>query len=311
MRVIESTLGALALLALAGCGAAAGSQQADLAATQAPDVSTNDPVPSSAADARGAATDAGAPDIEASSPISRLPAGLSEDLIAAIDASGFAFDGNYSTCETQVSDFELLTNFCADPNNQDAQFMPSGRLVCPPLAPGVGDCNWRTAESPATEPIWSFAEGFVEGELTRAPLQQVSGGDPLRAAPFAAFFYSDLYDGGLMPRYSTEIYFMSELRNAPGGERIGWLKLQGHSGDWPDIDGATLMFWFPGETAVPQLEVKRTFDNGWDPIPVFDRSADEEWLRVTSLDLPPVWVSANALDCCGTFKLRLTANSAR
>ncbi len=311
MRVIGSTMGALGLLALAGCGAAAGSQQAELAATQAPHLPATDPVLTMAADGLGMGTDPAAPDTEAVSPHSVLPAGLSEDLIAAIEASGFAFDGNYSTCETQVSDFELLNRFCADPNNQDAQFMPSGRLVCPPRPPGIGHCNWQTAETPATEPIWSFVEGFIEGDLVREPLRQVGAGDALSAAPFTAYFYSDLYDGGLMPRYSTEVYFMSELRDEPDGARIGWLRLQGHSGDWPDIDGATLMFWFPGESAVPELQVKRTFDEGWDPIPVFDRSPDEEWLRVTSLDLPPIWVSANALDCCGTFKLRLTANSAR
>ncbi|MFN7053990.1 hypothetical protein [Hyphomonas sp.] len=236
--------------------------------------------------------------------------GLSDTFVTMLHLSGEGVE-LYGTCEEQQSDKDILDRFCAEPESEDAVYAAINFPICPAPEMPVSMCNWQTARSPTAEPVWSFAEGFVEGDRENVPLQQVTEGDPLSSAPFAAFFYSDLYDDSPMPRYSTATYFMSEILDAPEGDRIGWLRLQGHSGNWPEIDGATLLFWFPGEAGVPTLSVSRHPFGGWDPIAVFDRSPDEAWLRVTSADQRPIWISSEALDCCGTFKMRLTTNSAR
>lgn len=235
--------------------------------------------------------------------------GLSNTFLMMLDQSGPNVE-IHGTCEEQQNDKDVLDRFCAEPAGEGVTYAINNFLICPAPELQVSMCNWQTARSPTTEPIWSFVEGFAEGIRERVPVKQVAQGAPLTSAPFAAFFYSDLYDDSPMPRYSTEVYFLSEMLDAPNGNRIGWLHLQGHSGNWPEIDGATLMFWFPGEADVPTLSVNRHPLGGWDPIAVFDKSQDEAWLRVTSMDQRPIWISSQALDCCGTFKLRLTVNSA-
>lgn len=241
-----------------------------------------------------------------------LPPGLSQEFLRNLDFHTTEQPPFTGTCSDVVSDHALLSAFCASPENADLVWPASGLLVCPVDPLPVNDCNWKTAPSPASESIWDSMESFAEGHLTRVPMRQVSSGNALEQAPFVAYFYSDLYDEeGMPPRYSTDVYFMSEVRDAPDGERIGWLKIRGHSSSWPNIDGATLLFWFPDETEFPELEISRHDLGGWDPIPVFDRSDDEIWMRMTAASEPPIWINLGELEQSYQFRMRLTANSAR
>ncbi len=176
--------------------------------------------------------------------------------------------------------------------------------------PGIGDwlSNWREAPLPGAIDLYQgFVELTLEGGYTEtgfAPFNEPD--DPANGDYRMNFAAPLLEDPDLPVRYSFSWAHTAELRDAPEGARIGIALFSSTESD-PDqpVGGIRMRLLLPAQLKILTFDILRNHDEeAWVPVPVFDVSADGQWLRLTSEASPPIWLNHTAIGGPdGTYKV--------